>query len=356
MKKFDYYIIKNFLSTFTISITLILAIAVVFDFSEKIDNFIDHEAPTNLIINDYYMNFMIHYGVLFSGLITFISVIFFTSKLCEQNEIIALYNNHISPLRILVPYMISAGLIFIINIYFQNWFLPEKNEQRLEFEHQYIKNKDVLRQKKLHKKIDNNTFIFIKNYDVKNAKGYNVNIQTFANNRLISKISAHSIFWNNDMWKLIKYQEEIYTENTELSINSGKEKNIELNITPEEMFYQERSIKSMNYRELLKFIKNEEKRGSQLLALYRIEKNERFSYPFSILIFTLLGFLISNKKTRGGMGYKLAIGIGICFFYIFIMKFSITLTLNSNIPAAISVWTPNIICLLLGLIYFKKLT
>jgi len=358
MKKFDYYIIRYFLSTFAMSITLILAIAVVFDFSEKIDNFIDTQAPVNLIIKDYYINFIIHYGVLFSGLITFISVIFFTSKLSDNNEIIALYNNHISPLRILVPYMISAGIIFLINIYCQNWFLPDKNEKRLNFENTYIKNKDILRHKKLHKQIDENTFIFIKSYDVKNTKGYNCNIQKFSKNNLYSKVSAHSIYWDNnkETWKLIKYKEDIYEDLTKISSFSGKEKEIKLNILPEEMFYQERSIKSMNYSELTQFIYNEEKRGSHLMPLYNIEKHERFSYPFSILIFTLLGFLISNQNIRGGMGYKLAIGIAICFFYIFIMKFSITLTINSNIPAFISVWTPNIVCMLITIVSFKRLT
>ena len=116
MKKFDYYILKKFLFTFGLSISLILAIAVIFDVSEKIDNFIDNQAPTNLIINVYYYNFIIKYGVLFSGLITFISVIFFTSRLSENNEIIALYNSKISPSRLLVPYMIGACFIFIPNI------------------------------------------------------------------------------------------------------------------------------------------------------------------------------------------------------------------------------------------------
>ena len=149
MRKFDNYIIRNFLYTYALSISMILGIAIVFDFSEKIDNFIDHNAPTELIIKDYYLNFIIHYGVLFSGLITFVSVIFFTSKLSENNEIIALYNIKISPYRILVPYIISGTIIFLINIYFQNWFLPDRNEKRLDFENTYIRNKDILREKKI---------------------------------------------------------------------------------------------------------------------------------------------------------------------------------------------------------------
>lgn len=357
MKKFDYYIIKKFLFTFGLTISLILAIAVVFDFSEKIDNFIDHQAPTNLIIKDYYINFIIHYGVVFSGLITFVSVIFFTSRMSDNNEIIALYNNRVSPYRILTPYLISALFIFLPNIYFQNGFLPTKNEARLSFENKYIKNKDVLREKKLHKQIDDDTFIFIKNYDVKNKRGYNIDIQKYSNNKLINKISGSIIIWDKktEKWKIQNYIEKKIGE-TEIITIKRDEKLINLHTSPEELFYQTRSIKSMNFSELKNFIKIEKKRGNEFLPIYQIEQNERFSYSFSIFIFTLLGFLIANKKNRGGLGYKLTAGLAICFLYIFLMKFAITLTINSNIPAFLTVWSPNILCLLVCVFSFKKLT
>ena len=358
MKRYDYYIIKKFLYTFGLSISLILAIAVIFDFSEKIDNFIDNQAPTNLIINDYYINFIIHYGVVFSGLITFVSVIFFTSRMSENNEIIALYNNKISPLRILAPYIISATCIFLPNIYFQNTFLPKQNESRLKFENEYIRNKDVFREKKLHSQIDDKTFIFIKNYDVNNQKGYNFDIQQFSETKLVKKISGTNIIWNekNQKWLIKNYTEKEFTSNNKININTGREKLIELNKNPDQIFQQTRSIKSMNFGELKKFISNEKERGNELLPIYQIEQNERFSYSFSIFIFTLLGFLISNKKTIGGIGYKLTAGIAICFLYIFLMKFAITFTINSNIPALITVWSPNIIYLLVCVLLFKKLT
>ena len=357
MKKFDYYIIKQFLSTFGLSISLILAIAVVFDFSEKIDNFLEHKAPTSLIIKDYYANFVIHYGVVFSGLITFVSVIFFTSKLSENNEIIALYNNKISPVRILTPYILGSFIIFIPNLYFQNYFLPSKNEARLNFENKYIKNKDVLREKKLHKQIDKNSFIFIKNYDVKNNKGYSVDIQKFDQNQLIEKTTGTTITWNSEknIWELKNYKKQLFSKNNIQTIFKDN-MDIDFNMKPSELFQQNRSVKSMNTSELNKFISTEKYRGSDLLPIYQIEQHERFSYSFSIFIFTLLGFLIANKKNRGGLGYKLSIGLGVCFFYIFLMKFAITFSINSSAPAFVTVWTPNIICLLFCMLFFKKLT
>ena len=357
MKKFDYYIIRKFLFTFGLTISLILAIAVVFDFSEKIDNFIDHQAPKDLIIKDYYINFIIHYGVVFSGLITFVSVIFFTSRMSDNNEIIALYNNKVSPYRILIPYLISALFIFLPNIYFQNGFLPTKNESRLSFENKYIKNKDVLREKKLHKQIDDDTFIFIDNYDVKNKRGYNIDIQKYSNQKLINKITGSTIRWdkNAEKWKIDNYIEKKIGETEIITIKRDK-KLINLNTSPEELFYQTRSIKSMSFYELKSFIKIEKKRGNEFVPIYQIEQNERFSYSFSIFIFTLLGFLIANKKNRGGLGYKLTAGLAICFLYIFLMKFAVTLTINSNIPAYITVWSPNILFLLICVFSFKRLT
>ena len=131
---------------------------------------------------------------------------------------------------------------------------------------------------------------------------------------------------------------------------------IDLKMNPQELFQQNRSIKSMKYAELKQFILKEKNRGNEFLPIYQIEQNERWSYSFSIFIFTLLGFLVSNKKNRGGLGYKLTTGIGICFLYIFLMKFSITFTINSDIPAFLTVWTPNILCLVFATLFFKKLT
>ena len=357
MKKIDIYILKKFLSTFLIAISLILAIAVIFDFSEKIDNFIDNKAPTKLIIQDYYLNFLIYYGVAFSGLITFISVIFFTSKMSDNNEIVALYNAKISPYRLLLPYFVGSLIIFIPNLFFQNYILPSMNESRMNFENQYIKNKDVLREKKLHKRLDDESYIFIRNYDVKNKKGFVVDIQKYNDNKITEKISASIIEWSDDkmLWELRNYQKKTISDKGLTSLTKDRVF-VNLNINPEELFQQNRSIKSMNFQSLAKFIKIEKKRGNDFLTFYQIEQNERFSNSFSIFIFTILGFLIANKKTRGGLGFKLTTGLAICFFYIFIMKFAITFTLHSGTPANIAIWTPNFLFLISSIMVFKKLT
>ena len=172
------------------------------------------------------------------------------------------------------------------------------------------------------------------------------------------QISSGSISWNDEYqtWQIKNYIEKEFQSEYAIKIQEGKEKLINLNINPEEIFQQNIPIKSMTFNELRQFISTAKQTGNKFLPIYQIEQNERFSYAFSIFIFTLLGFLISNKKNRGGLGYKLTTGLAVCFFYIFLMKFTVTFTINSNVPAFITVWLPNILYLLACGALFKKLT
>ena len=164
--------------------------------------------------------------------------------------------------------------------------------------------------------------------------------------------------WKQDeqLWMIKNYIEQNIDNVNTIPTIRKKETLVDLNINPEQLFQQTRSIKSMNFQELNKLIIKSKEIGDEFLSTYQIEQNERFSYAFSIFIFTLFGFLIANKKDRGGLGHKLTAGLAICFLYIFLMKFSTTLTVNSGIPANITVWAPNIICLLICITTFKRLT
>ncbi len=363
MKKIDIYIYKKFLSTYFISITIILSIAVVFDLSEKIDNFIDNNAPLNLIIKDYYLNFIIHYGTVFSGLLTFISVIFFTSRLSENSEIIAFYNSKISPLRLFQPYLICSLIIFLPSILLTNWLTPQTNEKRLIFENNYIKKTDVRTEKNFNKSVQKNSIIYMDYYNVNEKKGIEFCWQEMKNGKLEKKITSKIIEWDNDIskWKITNYQIDsfIYNKKNEnyriITKKSKKDIHINLNEDPNKIFKQKREIQSMTTREISQFIQEEKRSGNNDLKLEIIEKTQRNSNAFSIIILTLLGFSISIKKNRGGLGLKLSLGILICFTYIFLMKFSTTLTLNGELHPQIAIWIPNILFMLISIITFRKL-
>ena len=362
MKKIDKYIYKKFLSTYIISISIILSVAVVFDLSEKIDNFIDNNAPLNLIIRDYYINFVIHYGTVFSGLITFISVIFFTSRLSENSEIISFYNSKISPLRLFRPYFICSLIIFFPCIFLTNSITPLTNEKRLDFENKFIKRTDIKSEKKFNKSVKKNSIIYMDYYNVNKKQGIEFCWQTFNNGRLEKKIKSKIIEWDeqNLKWKISDYKIDSFIymgdKNSKIISNHNKKSLlINLNEDPNRIFKQKREIQSMTSFEIKKFIDEEKKEGNFDLKSEVIEKTQRTSNSFSIIILTILGFSISVKKKKGGLGMKLTLGILMCFIYIFLMKFSTTLTLNGEMNPQSAIWLPNIMFFIISLYAFKKL-
>ncbi len=361
MKKIDIYIYKKFLSTYFISTSIIISIAVVFDLSEKIDNFIDHKAPIDLIIKDYYFNFIIHYSTVFSGLITFISVVFFTSRLSENSEIIALYNSKISPWRLIRPYIICAFIIFIPSSFLSNSLTPQTNEKRLEFENNFIKKTDVKSERNFNKSINNNSIIYMSYYNVNQKKGIDFCWQKMKEKKLQKKINSKIVQWDKEVlkWKITDYKIDsfVYNNNNNFKIISNYDKGsiyINLNEDPNIIFKQKREIQSMTTKEISKFIKEEKKNGNYDLKLEIIEKTQRTTNLFSIIILTILGFSISIKKNKGGLGIKLTLGILLCFVYIFFMKFSTTLTLNGGVSPEIAIWIPNFLFTIISIYLFKR--
>jgi len=365
LKKIDLYIIKKFIGTYLLSISLILLIAIVFDFSEKIDNFIDNNAPINLVIKDYYLNFIIHYGTLFSGLVTFVSVVFFTSRMSQNSEIITIYNSKISPKRLFVPYIICSILIFLPCFISINFLIPETNDKRLDFENKYIKRTDVNRENNFHKQVDQNTIIYINSYDPKRNRGYHFSL--IKNNSISTKNIDKILYSKVVEWDSIqkKWFSQYYILNEFIegrrvitdSISSSKRMYIDELFTedPKELFQQKREIQSMSTNQISQKINIEKEKGNYDLKNLVIEKNQRIAFPFSIIILTILAFSISSKKRKGGIGYKLSFGLLLCFVYIFLIKFSITLSLNGNFNPLLAVWIPNILFFILSVISFKKL-
>ena len=196
-KKIDKFIIKKFLGTFFFALALIIAIAVVFDFSEKIDDFIEKQAPAKAIIFDYYLNFIPFFANLFSPLFVFIAVIFFTSKMASNTEIIAILNAGVSFYRILVPYLVAALIIALISFYFNGWVIPKANESRIAFIHTYVKNPHVVRERNIHRQIEKDNFIYIQSYNNLKNIGYQFSHEQFHNNELIYKLISEKVIWDS---------------------------------------------------------------------------------------------------------------------------------------------------------------
>ena len=328
-----------FLGTFFFSLLLIICIVIIFDVSEKIDDFIEREAPIKAIVFNYYFNFIPYFVNLFSALFTFISVIFFTSKLAGNSEIIAILSSGVSYRRLLVPYFISAFILSIFSYVLINWLIPPANERRLEFE-----------TKNIHRQILPGVFVYLESYNNVHDIAYKFSMEQFEDGVLKSKLLSDYAQWDTSLnkWKISNYVIRDIFEGKEL-ITTGKRIDTSINMLPTDYSRRVNVVEAMNYNELNSFIAEEKQIGSDNITLWEIEKHERFAYPFSTLILTLIGVSISSRKTRGGIGLNIGIGIFLAFSYIMFMQVSTVLATNANVNPLLAVWIPNIVYALIGL-------
>ena len=355
MQKLDWYIIKKFLGTFFFSISLILLIVVVFDISEKIDDFIEKDAPLRGIIFDYYLNFIPYFGNLFSPLFTFVAVIFFTSKMANNTEIISILSSGISFNRFLRPFMLSAGLLAVLSFTLSNFIIPPANSERLEFENTYIKNPYKNRDKDIHMQIKPGQFIYMQSYNTKRNIGYKFSMEQFENNELQEKLFCNYIKWNEttENWTVHNYFiRKIDHLNEE--IIEGDTLVLTINLHPNDFNVRRSMVETMNMFQLNDYIKEERMKGSKNLVFHIIEQQKRFAYPFATLILTIVAVAMASRKVRGGIGLHLGLGLLISFAYILFMQVSTTFATNGDLSPIIAVWIPNLLFASLGLYLLKK--
>jgi len=355
MKRLDWYIIKKFLGTFFFAISLIILIVIVFDISEHVDDFIEKKAPLKAIIFDFYLNFIPYFINLFSPLFTFIAVIFFTSRLAFNTEIVAMLSSGISFKRIMLPYFISASILAIMSFYLSNILIPETNRKRIEFEYSYIKKNRPSKDRNIHKQIEPGTFIYLESFNERTNTGFQFSIEKIEDGKLTYKLLAGLINYDTikGSWIIENYNER-YINGLEEKLKFGQKLDTVLNFKPNDFAMDMRELETMNIFELQKFIDTEKVRGSDNIDYYLVEKHKRIANPFSSFVLTLIGLALSSRKVRGGIGLHLGIGISLSFAFILFMQVSTTFATNGNLPAFIAVWIPNVLFGILGVYLSKK--
>ena len=341
----DRYIIRKFLGTFFYSIALLILIVVVFDVSEKIDDFLTRQAPLRAIIFDYYFNFIPYFINLFSSLFTFIAVIFFTSRLAERSEIIAMLSSGINFYRLLKPYMISATFLVILTLYLSNFLIPHTNIKLRAFEKQYIKNPIRSSTLNLHLQIEPGVFVYFESWDNIRTNGYRFTLEKIEDGKLSYKLMSDQVKWDSvaSKWQLINYTERfIDTATFQQNIVFGSKKDTTLNLRPTEIIVDKEDMKIMNFNELNAFIHREKLKGSSMVKYYETEMHKRIAEPISALILTLIGVALSSRKVRGGTGMHLGIGLGITFAYILFMQITTQFSVYGNMVPMLATWIPNI--------------
>lgn len=355
MKKIDLYIIKKFLGTFFFALILLIIVTIVFDLSEKADNFINRGAPFKSIILDYYMSFIPFFANMFSQLIVFVAVIFFTSRMAAKTEFIAMFSSGISRHRLLFPYFIVASIITLMSFVLGNYIIPPANEKKIEFEQKYIKRTSTtVTAYNMHSQVQPNVYFFIEYFNKSESEGINISLEKFDNSLLISKLSAQRMKWDSikNKWTLFNYKIRNFSDDKE-ELVIGESIDTNFNVYPKDFYKLSKVIETMNMNELNKYIEEQKLSGTPEIIASLLEKHSRIASPFACYILTLIGFSISIKKVRsGGIGLNIGIGLFLSFVYIFFMKFSSVLALSGSLIPVFAVWLPNIIFMGIAILLF----
>ena len=355
-RKLDLYIVSKFISTFFIALLLIIGIVIIFDISEKIDDFVEKEAPFGAIVFDYYLNFIPYFMNMFSPMFVFITVIFFTSKMAADTEIVAILSCGISFHRLMVPYIFSATLIAILSLCLNLFIIPDANKTRLEFEEQYFKNsKSKSVGRNVHYQISPGEFVYAESFSAWNNTAYRFTLEKIEDHALVSKLSAETAVYNEKKgcWTLKKYFIREYNDDLTDKVRSGKQIDTVLALSVNDFYLNEKTVETLTYSELNTMIDVQRMRGDGNVKYALIEKNTRFALPFSAFILTIMGVALSSKKRRGGIGWNIGLGIGLAFTYILFLKFSQMFVYTDTLPPAVALWLPNIVFAFIAIFLYR---
>jgi len=354
LKRIDWYIIKQFLGTYVFAIMLIISISVVFDINERIDRFLQPEVPLKAIVLDYYMNFIPYFANLFSPLFTFIAVIFFTSRLADNSEIIAMLSTGMSFRRLMLPYAISATIIAIVTFILNAFIIPPANISRIDFMNKYFRNKKELSAMNVQLEVEPGLIAYFNSFDSRSNMGYRFSLEHFDDKKLISRMTAKSIKYDSlHHWTVIDYMIRDFGDTRE-SITSGSRIDTTLAIVPADFLISVDDCETMTSPELRTYIVRQKKRGIGNIQTFEIEYHKRFATIMASFILTAIGVSLSSRKMKGGMGLNIGIGLGLSFSYILFMTVTSTFAINGFVSPMIAVWIPNILYTFIAIFLYQR--
>ena len=353
-KIIDSYILRKFLGSLVFSILLLMTIIIVFDVSENIQRFMGKGIPVKEIITGYYLNFIPYFINLFIPLFTFISVIWFTSKMSSRNEIISILGNGVSYNRFLVPYGVGAVIIVLLSLILSNFIVPHTNAKLNEFKFRNF-GRQAVSTTMLHVKNSDKSYVFVERWDRGNGVGYYFTYEEFEESAIKKKISAQTIHFDEEreLWVMEHCTRRVIDADGNENVSIVRQIDTALNILPRNFDQDIYLSETMSYSDLKRFIREEKRRGSSLVAHYQIEQNKRVANPLGIIIMTFLGLSISSRKNQRGVGVHLFMGMGLAFTFIFLQQVSTVFSVSGGLPPVLGTWIPNIIFLFITLFMLK---
>jgi lipopolysaccharide export system permease protein len=355
LKTLDRYIIRQFLGTFFFILVTIMLIAVVFDISEKTEDFAKMKASTSEIVLEYYLNFIIYYSNLFSGLLIFLAVLLFTSRLAHRTEVIAMLSGGVSFPRIMWPYFLAATFLTGLSLIINHNVLPAANKVRLAFEEEHIRATFRVDAKHIHREIAPGSIAYFESFNAQEKMGFRFSLEQWDGDSLTKKLTSDRAQYDSvaGHWRVSDYLLRTIDGQKE-HIVKGHMLDTIINLKPSDLGQRWESSMAMSWTELNAYIKAKQAQGDGSLMPFLIEKHQRTSYPFATYIFTLIGVSIASRKVRGGTGLHLALGVLLILLYIFAMKLTTVAATNAGLDPFIAVWIPNVLFTLVGIWIYRK--
>ena len=341
LSRLDRYIMAKFIGTYIYSIILIISIAIVFDVNENLSKFATNGAPLKAIVFDYYANFVPYFSNLFSPLFVFIAVIFFTSKLAGNSEIIAMLAAGVSFKRLMKPYMLSAAIIAVVNFYLISNVIPHGTVTRQDFEAKYKNSKRTTSASNVQLMVGPGIIAYIQSYDNRTKTGYGFSLDKFENKKLVSHMTASTIRYDS----LKGLREEITT---------GVMLDTVIHMEPMDLVFSKGQQETLTSSELRQYISKQTERGSGNVVQYEVEYHKRFATSFASFILTIIGVSLSSRKRKGGMGLYLGIGLALSFSYILLQTVSATFAINADTPPILAAWIPNILYSIIAYFCYRQ--
>ncbi len=352
IKQFDAYIMKKFLGTFFFIILLLFAIIVMFDINEKLDAML--AAPLKETVFKYFMNFIPYFMNQFAPLFVFISVIYFTSKMADHSEIIAILSSGISFKRLTVPYLVSATIIALITLVLALYIIPPANVKRIEYTNQWVKNKRVDYGDNIQLQLRPGVMVYMARYDNITRHGSRISIDEFKGKELKTRITAADANYDTlGRWKLVNYEIRRFNGEKETR-TKGASMDTMLNITPRDFLISKNDQETLTSPELRRYISEQKKRGVANIQQFEIEYEKRFAMTAAAFILTIIGLSLSSRKVRGGMGLNIGIGLLLSFSYILFMTVTQTFAVNGYTSPRVAMWIPNFLYLIIAIFLYRK--
>lgn len=351
----DRYILKKFIFTYVFVVSVIVSVVCIIDMTDKNEKFIRANLGAEDLIG-YYLDYFPYIANMISPITVFIAVVFITAKLASHTEIIAILAGGVSFRRLMWPYLVGALIIGGSSFYLTGWVIPNSNKTRVAFEVQYLEKSTFYSEENIHLKIAPELYLYIKNYQSQNKTGYNFTLERIEGTELIEKLSAQQIKWEEDSqrWELINWKHRVFKGFTE-EVEFGNRVDTVLNIGPDDFSNQYRLYETLTLDELNRYIRELRSRGADDIEMYLIEKYIRFSSPFTVIILTFIGLIVSARKSREGAGFQIALGFLLAFVYIIFFTFTRSIAEVGAMDPALAVWIPNIIFTFVGAFLYKTL-